>query len=196
MEAFIETVAKALLVFDDSTGVPDTPFTNEDFVNKLFPSGLWDVIIQLAALVVLLVALFFIGYKPVRNAVEKRRAYVAGQIAEAQEANRVAQEAAEHKQETIEEGKAEAARLIAEAKRQAEGEAAKIILAAEQEATAKKKQADADILLAKEKSKEEIRQEIVDVAIAASGKVLGREVSKEDNERLLEDFINDVSENR
>ena len=53
--------------------------------------------------------------------------------------------------------------------------------------------ADKEIEEAKAASIEEVKESIVDVAIAASSQVLEREVSKEDNERLIKDFVSDIN---
>ena len=89
-----KAIGKLFLVLEDSAASQNVPFTDEDFTRKLFPNGIWDLVIQLAAFVVLLVVVFFIAYKPVKKMVAKRREYVASQIASAEEANRVAQAAA------------------------------------------------------------------------------------------------------
>ena len=57
---------KNIPLLDDAS---DPPFTDSDFINKLFPNGLWDLIIQLLAFVVLLLIVFFLGYKPVKKMV-------------------------------------------------------------------------------------------------------------------------------
>ena len=44
----------------------------------------------------------------------------------------------------------------------------------------------------KEEAKEEIRQEMVSVALAASEEVLKREVNEKDNARIVENFIKDM----
>ena len=169
-----------------------TPFTSEDFTSKIFPNGYWDFLIQILAFIVLLIAVFFIGYKPVKKAIEKRRSAINGMIEDAKNNQKVAREAASRKEETIEEGKTEASKILASARKQAEEEAALILAKAEEEAALKRKKADEDIASAKEKAKREIHDEIVDVAISASSKVLGREVSKKDNQELLNDFLKDI----
>ena len=191
-----KAIGKLFLVLEDSAASQNVPFTDEDFTRKLFPNGIWDLVIQLAAFVVLLVVVFFIAYKPVKKMVAKRREYVALQIASAEEANRVAQEAAAKKDVTIEEGKAEAGRIVAEARIEAQKEAARILSEAEQSASEKKKQADIDIELAKQKSKDDVYREIVDVAIAASSQVLNREVNQKDNERLVNEFLEDLKDEK
>ena len=52
--------------------------------------------------------------------------------------------------------------------------------------------AEEDIARSKEEAKEEIRQEMVSVALAASEEVLKREVNEKDNARIVENFIKDM----
>lgn len=170
----------------------DPPFSDSDFINKLFPNGLWDLIIQLLAFVVLLLIVFFLGYKPVKKMVAARRAHIANEISSAEEANKIAQKAAQEKDATIAEGKEKASQIVANAKMQAEGERSRILEEAAQEAERKRKQADADIALAKEKSKQDVQRQIVEVALAASSKILEREVSEQDSKKLVEDFVSDI----
>lgn len=174
------------------TSCQGEPFTSEDFISKLFPNGYWDFLIQLLAFVVLILAVFFIGYKPVKRMLEKRREAVHSMIEDAKANQKVAREAALQKDETIARGKEEANAIILEAKKQAQAEAALILSKAEEEAALKRKKADEDIASAKERSKREIHDEIIDVALSASAKVLGREVTSKDNEELLREFLTDV----
>ena len=169
-----------------------SPFTSDDFNAKLFPNGYWDFLIQVLAFIVLLVAVFFIGYKPVKKMLQKRDERINSMIEDAKQNQKIAAEAAAKKEETIEQGKQEASAIILTAKKQAQAEAAAILAKAEEEAALKKKKADEDIEAAKERSKQEIHDEIVEVAIAASSKVLGREVSEKDNKELLNDFLNGI----
>ena len=168
------------------SGCQGTPFTSEDFTSKLFPNGFWDFLIQLLAFVVLLIAVFVIGYKPVKKMLKKRHDGVNAKIEDAKTMQRDAHEAVMKKEETIAEGKEQAASIIEAAKRQAESEAA------EEEASAKRKKADEDIEAAKKKSEQEIHDQIIDVALAASSKVLGREVNEKDNKALLDDFLQEM----
>ena len=174
------------------TSCQGEPFSDADFTAKIFPNGYWDLIIQLGAFVVLLIAVFFIGYKPVKKMIQKRRENVAKMIQDAEDKQRIANEAAAKKEATILEGKEEASHLVEQAKKQAEAERALILRQAEEEASLRRKKADEEIEAAKEKSKQEIREQIVDVAIAASSQVLGREVKEEDNKALLDDFLDHI----
>lgn len=170
----------------------DAPFQSEDFINKIFPNGFWDLIIQLLAFVALLVFVFFIGYKPVKKMVAKRREHVANEIAEAEAANKVAQDAAAKSAALIDEGKAQAQAILTKAIAQGEAEKARLLEEADIEIASRKKAADDDIALAKEKSKDEVRDEIVNVALLASEQLLGRSVEDEDHKRMVSSFVDDL----
>ncbi len=55
-----------------------------------------------------------------------------------------------------------------------------------------KLEAENDIARMELEAQDKIKKEIVSVALDASKELLGREVSSEDNNRLLEEFIEDV----
>ena len=55
-----------------------------------------------------------------------------------------------------------------------------------------KKDAENDIARMEVEAKDQIRKEMVSVALDASKELLGREVTSEDNNRLLEEFIEDI----
>ena len=43
----------------------------DDLIHKIFPENPWDIVIQLSSFVILLLIVFFIGYKPVRKNLQK-----------------------------------------------------------------------------------------------------------------------------
>ena len=169
------------------------PFTDQDFISKLFPNGYWDFLIQLIAFILLILIVFFLGYKPVKKMLQARRDGIQKMVDDVKEDKAIAHKAALEVDQTISEGKEEAARIIAEAKSEAEFQAKQIIDTANAEAMAKRQRADEDIEAAKRASIESTRKEMVDVAMLASAKLLGREVNDKDNERLVKSFVDDVT---
>ena len=65
-----------------------------------------------------------------------------------------------------------------------------LIAQAKDEVVMMKKDAEKDIERAKEEALQDIRNEMVKVALGASEEILKREVDNDDNKRLAEDFIN------
>ena len=172
-------------VYDDAILDPN------DIINKLIPN-FWDFIIQLAAFIVLLLIVFYLGYKPVKKLLKERGDYIEKNIQDSEKSKMEAAQYAKESQENIAKSREEANRIVSESKKQATAEAESIKESAKEEAIAMKKAADEEIALAKKKSEQDVQREIVGVAIAASEAVLGREVNKEDEERLLADFVNEV----
>ncbi|MBQ7243525.1 MAG: F0F1 ATP synthase subunit B [Bacilli bacterium] len=169
------------------------PFEAQDFVEKIFPNGYWDFFIQLIAFILLLIIVFFLGYKPIRKMMQKRHDAVNAMIEDAKQNQIIAEKAAKASDQTIQEGKEEAERILAAARKQAEFEREKTLQETKREIEARKKKADEDILAAQEASKEEVRRQIVDVAMLASEALLQREVNTEDNKRLVEGFVEDLN---
>jgi len=172
------------------------PFGDDTFTQKIFPNGIWDLTIQLIAFVVLIVIVFFLGYKPIKKMMQKRQDTVNAMIEDTKKNQAIAHKAALASDQKIQEGKEEAERIIASAKKQAEFEKTKMLQEAANEIAAKRKKADEDIKAAQEASKEEVRRQIVDVAMLASETLLQREVNTADNQRLVSSFVDELVEDK
>ena len=170
------------------------PFTDEEITSKIFPNGYWDFLIQLIAFVVLLLIVFFLGWKPLRKMLKARHDKIEGMIADAEENQRVAHNAAMAADQTVEEGRQEAERILLAAREQAEAERQALLSQTAEEIAIKRRRAEEDIAAAEEASKEHVRQQIIDVAMLASETLLGREVNSEDNTRLVEGFVDSMNE--
>ena len=125
---------------------------------------------------------------------KKRKDAIETMVADTERNQRIAREAAQTKDATIQEGKDEAGRIVASARAQAEAERQAILTRANEEAEARRRRADEDIAAAREASREEVRREIIDVAMLASETLLGREVNSEDNTRLVEGFVDSMNQ--
>jgi len=170
-----------------------SPFSESDFVNKLFPNGPWDLIIQLGAFLVLIAIVFFLGYKPIKKMLTTRKEYVQKQLDDAEAAKKTVADAALVANQEIEKGKEEALSIINEAKIQADKEATSIIAKAKEEASLRRIKADEEIRQAQEASKQQMRDEIIDVALQASSQVLKRNVDDKDNQRLVDELLDSLN---
>lgn len=169
------------------------PFSPEDFINKLFPN-FWSWLINFLALIVLFVVVYFLAYKPIRKYVQARKDYVERNLRDSEAAKEINERKARESDKLIADAKVEANGIIEKAKNDASKQADIIIDEAKKEASRKQVEADIAIKQAEEKSKAAIESEIINVALDASKKVLGRELDNKDNERLLKDFVSDLNE--
>ena len=163
-----------------------------DYIQKNLIPNWVSFVCQLGALIVMILVIFFVAYKPVRKMLQKRADYVEENIRQAEEAKAQALKNASQSEETIIASKKEAANIIAQAKETAESNKQAMIEETQIEINKMKSLAEEDIARSKEEAKEEIRQEMVSVALAASEEVLKREVNEKDNARIVQDFIKDM----
>jgi F-type H+-transporting ATPase subunit b len=180
----------SLITLSDTTS-NNAPFTPEDFLNKLFPN-FWSFLINFLALIVLFVAVYFIAYKPLKKLIKARGDYVEHNLRDSEQAKAINERKAKEADSLIVEAKQNANGIIKKAKQDAVVKADEITSEAKLEASQRQKDADEAIKQAELKSQQAIHEEIVNVALDASKKILSREVNEKDNKRLVDDFVKDV----
>ena len=166
--------------------------TMKSIANKLIPNWI-SFVIQLTSFLILLLVVFFIAYKPVKRMMKKRADHIENEIKQAEEKNVLAAASVNEAKELVSSSKLKASEIIknAEAKGQEKYDA--MILEAKQEVADMKKAAEEDIERAKEDAIQDIRSEMVSVALSASKEILKREVDNKDNVKLAEDFIDQLN---
>ena len=159
--------------------------------NSLIPSWV-SFVVQFSALVIMLVVVITVAYKPVKKMLNKRAEYVETNIRDSEIAKAEAEKSVVASKEALVASKKEAAEIVANASIIAENNTKARLEATQLEINKMKALAEEDIARSKEEAKEEIRQEMVSVALAASEEVLKREVNQKDNKKVVEDFIKDL----
>lgn len=133
-------------------------------------------------------------FKPVRKIITTRQDHIEANIKEAEEKRLSANEYLSKSQEEIKVAKIKAQDIIVEAQKTAENEKNKIINATKEEVRNLKIAADKDIEESRRRAKDDIKREIIDVAFQASEKILQREINEDDNEKVLNNFIDSLNE--
>ncbi len=172
-----------------------SPFSPEDFLNKIF-GNFWSLLINLLALIVLFLVLYFVAYKPVRKYVEKRRDYINHNIHDAETAKRFYEAKASEGDKIIADARQEAQAIVTKAQDDAAKQATQIVEAANAEAKERQQRADEAIKQQEVKAQKAMQEAIVQVAMDASKELLGREVNTKDNEELVANFASQVQEGK
>jgi F-type H+-transporting ATPase subunit b len=128
-------------------------------------------------------------FGPVVAALEERDDKAARAIEQAERASRDAEAARAEVEVKLGEARAEAAKLLAAARERAEEREREIVEAAKGEASSMLDAARDAIRAEQDKAVSTIRQEVVDLTIAAAEQVLGRSVDGEDNRRLALELV-------
>lgn len=193
MNSFLCSFIKLTVVSETTSS--SSPFSPDDFLSKLIPN-FWSFLVQFLALIVLIIAVIFLAYKPVKKLLKKRSDYVEGNIKESEIKNKIADSNVNESKQTVIKSKEEAQSIVKKAQVDALETQKLMLNESRTKADEEIVQARIQIAHEQEKAKEEVRKEIIDVALEASIKILEREVDKEDNERLVNKFIDDVKSNK
>ena len=128
-------------------------------------------------------------WPPIMNALEQRKKKIADGLAAAERgahekelaekrAAETLQEAKQKAQEIINQAQKRANEIVEEAKDNARGEAERIVAAA-----------NAEIDQEVNRAREQLRGQVVSLAVAGAGKVLKKELDEKANEQLLQDLV-------
>lgn len=163
------------------------PFTQEDFLNKLFPN-FWSFLINFLALIVLFVALYFIAYKPVKKYLDARKNNVEKNIKDAENAKAIYERKAKESEQIVDDAKAQGAKIIEKSQKDALKAADSIKVDAKKEASRLLKQADEDVQRAVLKAQDSLHEQIVNLAIDASKEVLSETLDEKSQSKIIDKF--------
>lgn len=167
------------------------PFSQEDFLNKLFPN-FWSFLINFLALIVLFVVLYFIAYKPVKKYLDARKNHIEKNIKDSETAKEIYERKASESEQIVNEARAKGASIIEKSQKDAQIAAKKIEDNAKEEASRIKRQADSDIAIAVSKAQSAMRDEIVNLAIDASKEVLSDSLDEASQKKILANFEKNI----
>lgn len=149
---------------------------------------IWSVINFL----VLLAILYKFLYKPILSTFDKRKEEIANNLSHAEASRKEAEELFADYKKQLEEATNQAAEIVNTANKNAEAAKNEIMAQARDEAAAITEKAQQDIIREKEKALKEVRDEIAGLAVLAAGKVLEKSITKEDHEKMVNDFVSQV----
>ncbi|MEA3286419.1 MAG: F0F1 ATP synthase subunit B [Candidatus Marinimicrobia bacterium] len=145
--------------------------------------------------IVVLVILGTKAWKPMIKALEDRENFIRDSLAEAETARQEADKVASEYEAMVTRARQEAQEIVAAGKETAERMKAEILNEAQDKSAGILKQAEAQIAGERDKAISEIRTQIVDISMAAAEKIIVKSLSREDNERLIEDALKDYGQN-
>ena len=154
--------------------------------------NIWDVLISLCNLMLLTWVVKKFLFKRVQKVIADRRAAIDADYAQAKEAREHAEEDRLNYAAAMAAVKQTSDQIIAEASRTAEHRGNEIVAEARDKANDIRRQAEADALLERKKAEDDMRREIADVSAQLTGKLLEREINKEDHRALIDSFLQEI----
>lgn len=161
--------------------------------SNLFPN-IYSTLAQIFATLVLFVLIIVFAYKPAKKYLDKRRELLNNEVKETKAKNIEAEANLIEAKENITKSRIQAQEIIEKAENEAVARKQEILSTTQDEANKMIKDAENVIKQQQDKALSELKDMVVDVAMDASARILEREVSEQDNQKIIDDFVNEVKD--
>jgi F-type H+-transporting ATPase subunit b len=152
------------------------------------------LISQIVNFTLLAVLLYFVAYKPVLRMLDERSARIKRGLEDAEEAARKAAEMEQEFEARMVDARKEGQEIIAQATQMSEKARQDILDKARQEAQAQIEKAKEEIGREREQAMSELRQQVADLSLTISEKVIGETLDQESQRRLIAEFLDETEE--
>ncbi len=152
----------------------------------------WEIIVTICNTLITFLIVKKLLFGPVRKMMASRTQEVEMMYATAENARTEAEAMRSEYTERLAKAKDEAAEIVSSATRRATVRSEEILKESSQQAADLKKKAEASIEMERKKAMNEIKDEVASLSVLIASKVVERDISKDDHERLIEEFIDKV----
>ena len=142
----------------------------------LDPQTLFDTCITLVAMLALFILLSYLLFNPARKLIQKRKDYIESQLSEAASAKDEALAMKKEYDDKLAKVDDESTELISQARQKAKERAGEIVNEAGDEAHRILARAEKEVALEKDKVRDEMKQEMVQVASMMAGKLVSESI--------------------
>jgi len=164
----------------------------EDLLKIDWSLWIWTSLVFL----VLLALLVKLAFRPVAEALDRRGATIKNSIDEAEKQRAEAKRLMEDYQRQLAEARAEAGKIIEEARGLGENVRKGVVEKANVEASALMQRAEEEIQHQKERGIQELKDTVASLSVEIASKVVEKEVNEAMHHQLVENLIRDLSKMR
>ena len=152
----------------------------------------FTLLFQIVNFFILLWALYKIGFQPISNMLEKRRLTIQGNLEKAEQEQQMALTLRQEYETHLQNARKEAQDIMNTANRMAEQKRDEILNMARVETDRLRVQTELQIVQAKEKALQEIRQEAISLSMTMAEKILAKELDENRQAELVRDVIGKI----
>jgi len=149
---------------------------------------------QIVNFTLLAVLLYFVAYKPILRMLDTRSARIKKGLEDAENASKRAAEMEQEFDKRTAEARRDGQEIIAEAKQMSERARQDILEEARQEARVQIDKAKEEIVRERELAMGELRQQVAELSLAISEKVIGETLDEGRQRALIADFLEKTEE--
>ncbi len=152
------------------------------------------LISQIVNFTLLAVLLYFVAYKPILRMLDERSARIKQGLEDAESASRRAAEMEQEFEQRLAEARKEGQEIIAQATQMSEKARQEILESARQEARAQVEKAKEEIARERDLAMSELRQQVADLSLSISEKVIGESLDQQRQRELVARFLEQTEE--
>jgi F-type H+-transporting ATPase subunit b len=149
---------------------------------------------QIVNFTLLAVLLYFVAYKPILRMLDERSARIKKGLEDAEQASRRAAEIEQEFEVRMSEARKEGQEIIAQATQMSEKARQEILETAREESRAQIEKAKEEIARERELAMADLRQQVADLSLSISEKVIGETLDEERQRQLVADFLEQTEE--
>src|SRR5690625_1071220 len=152
------------------------------------------MVVMLIFFILLMYLVSKFAWGPVMNMMQKREEYVAGEIEAGEKSRGEAEKASKEAGEQLRQKKQEAQQIIEDAKNAGMKQEQDSVASAKNEAERIKLAAQEEIQNEKGKALQALQDQVASLSVLIASKVIEKEISAQDQDKLIEDYIKQVGE--
>jgi F-type H+-transporting ATPase subunit b len=155
-----------------------------------------DIIFTIFTFIILLFLIKKFAWGPLMGMMQQREEYIANEITAAETSRVEAKKYLDEQRQLLTEARTEAQALIESAKKQADIQSQEINEMAQKEAQRLKDSAVLEIEQQKEQAVAAIRDQVASLSVLIASKVIEKELTAEDQQQLIDEYIKEAGEKR
>jgi F-type H+-transporting ATPase subunit b len=152
------------------------------------------LISQIVNFTLLAVLLYFVAYKPILRMLDERSARIKKGLEDAEAASRRAAEMEQEFEARMSEARKEGQEIVAQATQMSEKARQEILETARKESRDQIEKAKEEIARERELAMAELRQQVADLSLSISEKVIGEALDEQRQRQLIAEFLEQTEE--
>ncbi len=152
------------------------------------------IVSQIINFTLLAVLLYFVAYKPILRMLDERSARIKKGLEDAETASRRAAEMEQEFEQRMTEARKEGQEIIAQATQMSETARQEILDVAREEARTLIEKARGEIVRERDLAMAELRQQVADLSLTISEKVIGETLDEQRQRQLIAEFLEQTEE--
>lgn len=154
----------------------------------------FDAVVQMLAVGFLFFFLSYVLWNPARDLINKRKEKIKNEMETAKADMAKAESLKSEYEKKLQNADKDVDEILSEGRKKALARESQIVDDANEEAKKIRERAEREIELEKSKVKDEVKQEMINVASAIAGRFVAKELDKDEQAKLIDDTLEEMGE--